>query len=63
MTTTILEPISIDALRQILVTEQHREVGYDEAATIGESLISFYAVLAEDSEDDGEKVYQPNQSG
>ncbi len=57
MATTILEPISIDALRQILITEQHREVGYDEAATIGESLISFYVVLAEDSETASENVY------
>jgi len=63
MTTTILEPTSIYTLRQILVTEQHREVEYDEAAAIGESLISFYAVLAEDSEDDSENVYKLNQSG
>ena len=35
----------IEALRQILVKEQYREVAYDEAIEIGEELIEFFEVL------------------
>lgn len=37
---------SVEALRQILTKEQHREVAYDEAMEIGEELIEFFEVLA-----------------
>lgn len=40
-------PDSVELLRQILTKEQRREVAYDEAASIGESLIEFFEVLAE----------------
>ncbi len=40
---------SIELLRQILIAEQHREVVYDEALSIGESLIEFFQVLSSDA--------------
>jgi hypothetical protein len=40
---------SIERLRQILTNEQHREVVYDEALSIGESLIEFFQVLSSDA--------------
>lgn len=40
---------SIELLRQILTNEQHREVVYDEALSIGESLIEFFQVLSSDA--------------
>jgi hypothetical protein len=40
---------SIEHLRQILIAEQHREVVYDEALSIGESLIEFFQVLSSDA--------------
>lgn len=43
---TAYESDSLEALRQILVKEQHREVAYEEAANIGVSLIEFFEVLA-----------------
>lgn len=39
-------PDNVEILRQILYKQQHREVTYEEAAEVGESLISFYEVLA-----------------
>jgi hypothetical protein len=39
---------SVELLRQILAKEQRREVAYDEAADIGDMLIQFYEVLAEE---------------
>ena len=37
---------NFEVLRQILSSEKGREVSYKEAAEIGESLITFYEVLA-----------------
>lgn len=36
----------VERLRQILTIEQSREVPYDEAQEIGNSLIEFYGLLA-----------------
>jgi hypothetical protein len=36
---------NVEVLRRILATEQQREIGYDEAREIGDSLIEFYQVL------------------
>lgn len=47
--TLVAIPDSIELLRQILTKEQHREIAYDEAAVIGESLLEFFEVLAEAS--------------
>ena len=38
---------NIELLCQILTRQQHREVIYDEAALIGESLIEFFEILSE----------------
>jgi hypothetical protein len=40
----------IERLRMILEQEQGRPVTYGEALEVGESLISFYEVLADDTE-------------
>lgn len=40
----------IERLRVILEQEQGRPVPYSEALEVGESLISFYEVLADDTE-------------
>ncbi len=47
------EPIhdNIETLRHILSEQQQRHVGYSEAQKIGESLIEFYQVLAEEISD------------
>lgn len=45
---------NIEALRQILITQGRREVGYSEAQEIGASLIEFYQILAEEASDDSE---------
>lgn len=45
---------SVEALRQILVRQERREVGYGEAQEIGASLIEFYQILAEEASDDSE---------
>lgn len=42
----------VEALRQIIAKQEHREVGYDEAREIGDTLIEFYQVLAEEAEDE-----------
>jgi hypothetical protein len=42
---------SVEALRQILTKQQQREIGYEEAREIGDSLIEFYEVLAEEVQD------------
>ena len=52
--TNILSPIDtqdtgIEKLRQILISEQLKDVSYDEAKYIGESLIEFFEVLADQS--------------
>jgi len=38
----------IDALRLILESQQGRSVSYDEALEIGESLLSYFKLLAEE---------------
>lgn len=40
-----------EALRHILEARQNRDVSYDEALEIGESLVSYFKLLAEDSSD------------
>ena len=45
-----LEAERIESLRQILEAEQCRPVTYEEALEIGESLINFFEVLADDSQ-------------
>ena len=42
---------NIEVLRRILAKEQCRDVTYDEAQAIGESLVEFYRVLAEEVDD------------
>jgi len=39
---------SVELLRQILTSEQQREVTYIEAADVGNSLVEFYELLAGD---------------
>jgi hypothetical protein len=39
-------PDNMELLRQILSSEQNREVSYEEATEIGESLITFFEALA-----------------
>lgn len=41
----------IEALRHILESQQRRTVTYGEALEVGESLISFFQVLATETED------------
>ena len=48
--TQSLESDRIERLRAILEQEQGRSVLYSEALEVGESLISFYEVLADDTE-------------
>ncbi len=36
---------NVERLRQILDKQQHRKVTYEEAAEVGNSLISFYEIL------------------
>jgi hypothetical protein len=43
----ILENDRIELLRRILERKQNRAVTYDEALEIGESLLTFYKVLAD----------------
>lgn len=38
-------PDNVELLRQILAEEQHREVGYEEAEDIGESLVTLFEAL------------------
>lgn len=37
-----------EVLRAIIIRQESREVGHDEAREIGESLIDFYSLLAEE---------------
>jgi hypothetical protein len=39
----------IESLRLILEQEQRRSVSYEEALDVGETLISFFEVLADDT--------------
>jgi hypothetical protein len=43
---------NIEVLRLILEHEQSRHIVYEEALDIGESLITFFEVLAESAADD-----------
>jgi hypothetical protein len=38
----------VETLRQIIARQELREVGYDEAHEIGNSLLEFYEILAEE---------------
>ena len=50
----------IESLRIILEREQHRSVTYSEAAEIGESLIDFFVVLADETHSSDESTdYEP----
>lgn len=42
----------VEALRQIIAKQEQREVGYDEAREIGDTLLEFYQVLAEEVGDE-----------
>jgi hypothetical protein len=46
---------TIEALRLILVREQSREIDEAEASEIGESLLTFYELLGQQSETDDER--------
>lgn len=37
-----------ELLRQIIVNQENREVGYDEAQEIGNALLEFYQILADE---------------
>ena len=46
--TPVVQPLDqIEVLRQILVQQETREVGYEEAREIGNALLDFYTLLAE----------------
>ena len=40
----------IEALRLILENEQHKSITYGEALEVGESLLHFFEILANDAE-------------
>ena len=40
-----------EVLRAIIIRQELREVGHDEAREIGESLLDFYHLLAEEESD------------
>jgi hypothetical protein len=40
-----------EVLRAIIIRQESREVGHDEAREIGESLLDFYQLLAEEESD------------
>lgn len=42
----------VEALRQIIISQEQREVGYDEAREIGDTLIEFFQILAEEAQDE-----------
>jgi hypothetical protein len=44
---------NVEALRLILEHQQSRHIVYEEALDVGESLITFFKVLAEPGADDG----------
>jgi len=44
----------VEALRQIIAKQRRREVGYDEAREIGNTLIEFYLILAEEPRNEPE---------
>jgi hypothetical protein len=44
-----------ELLRQILATQQHREIAYKEAREVGDTLLEFYEVLAEVVNNDPEQ--------
>jgi len=45
-------PDSTELLKGILETRLHRPVTYEEAATIGDSLLTFYEVLGRGAQED-----------
>lgn len=40
-----------EVLRAIIIKQESREVGHDEAREIGESLLDFYSLLADEAPD------------
>jgi hypothetical protein len=40
-----------EVLRAIIIKQESREVGHDEAREIGESLLDFYCLLADEAPD------------
>lgn len=61
MLVTSQKPVSVEqeqptdkyeALRAIVMRQENREVNSDEAREIGEALIDFYQILAEEVADD-----------
>lgn len=42
----------VEMLRRIIISQEQREVGYDEAREIGDTLIEFYQILAEEAQDE-----------
>lgn len=57
-TKQVTEMDRIECLRLILEAEQGRSVTYEEALEVGESLICFFEVLADDSHIEQEHVLQ-----
>lgn len=47
MASLALESERVDLLRRILAKQQRRDISYEEAADIAESLMGFFEVLAE----------------
>jgi hypothetical protein len=50
--TETTEADRIESLRLILERQQHRSVTYFEATEVGESLIAFFELLAEETRDE-----------
>ena len=48
----------IESLRIILEAQQHRPIPYEEAADVGDSLLSFFRVLAEDAVNNSDNPYE-----
>ncbi len=44
-----------ELLRQILTKQQRRNVGYREAREVGDTLLEFYQVLAEEVDNESEQ--------
>lgn len=51
---TVCESGSVEALRQILIAQEQREVSRSEAQETGATLLEFYQILAEEAGDDPE---------
>lgn len=51
----------IEALRTILETEQHEAITYDDAAKLGESLITFFDAFCNESENSNDSTGTSSQ--